>query len=171
MTYDIQELLRARLVKALVQKTKYPDFAAPSIERIKEADQTCWELLGDICEKGIRAGTSASGKLPLDEALPDVLKAHEFVEKLLPVRRSGKSKKGKKAKKASSSSSSSSSSPVNKKKAKRLRRKERNAKVAKTEQELANVRSQLKQMQTHKQSDKGKGKGKGGKSSFLPRDL
>lgn len=169
MSFEVHELLRTRLMIALTTKSHDKGHVSPGISRVREADQKCWELLQDKCEGGVRP-LPGDGKLPLDVALPEVLKDFEFVTKLLPLAKADHSGAEHKSKKVSSSFSGSSSSSNQKKKRTRKRKARRAAqktdkeKIKQTEKELAELRNRMKHV-----SSKGKGKGKG--KTFMPTDL
>ena len=83
MGYMKHEEWRRHLWKAMKQETIYAGEAAPGVADVLRADKRIWLLLA---EKTLDGGIQLkAGKLPLEEALPEILKKTE-VDRLLMVR-------------------------------------------------------------------------------------
>ena len=166
MTFEGHEKLRRKLFTALTGDPGDSRYAAPSIERVKDADRRLWHLLAKSCRGGIRP-RPGSATLPLDEHIDAVLNSPELAIKLMPLPSAASSSVGAPKRKRTASSESSSSSAAAKSK-----RRKKSKKGKSKHDELASLRSQVQSLQSSlgnssKGGGKGSGKGKKGNNQRL----
>ena len=102
MSFESHEVIRRRLMMALVEDPPDSRYSRPSIEHVRNADKFFWGQMAKECASGIKL---LGGRLPADDAVTRIMSSMEFAMKLqpLPARPSGK-----KSKKLSAAASSGS---------------------------------------------------------------
>jgi len=153
MSWPVHEKLRQDLMSAMT-RPQPPGYQKISKQQLKRADEVAFGLLAKIADGGVKR---KGGKLPLDEALEQVLNHRDYNLALQPLPGG--------TKREQDSSSSSSRQPPNKE-----------ARLSQADRQLLQkaLAAQAGSSSTKGggKGSKGKGKGKkGGGNPFLPQEL
>ena len=76
-SFEAHEKLRSSLVRPFTERPSDPNYEAPSLHRIRDADKCAWRLLAKVCPGGPKPAPGASA-LPIDDAMDKVLASAEF---------------------------------------------------------------------------------------------
>ena len=90
MLFEYGELITGRLIHALTEPPADPRYMAASIDQVRAADVKIFEKLADACRGGVRM-SSVTGRLPMNDAIADVLACFDVSLMLQPLPKSSRS--------------------------------------------------------------------------------